>query len=103
MEKLNYKFGDDGVFYISFEDMLKRFDMLDRVRLFSGDDWYNSQLWTSVNVPWMATYLDNVKFVVDVTEPGVVVFVLSQVSLMCFKSSSFLQNHITNGYYGGKA
>lgn len=102
MEKLNYKFGDDGVFYISFEDMLKRFDMLDRVRLFSGDDWYNSQLWTSVNVPWMATYLDNVKFVVDVTEPGVVVFVLSQVSLVFFKSSNFLQIHIANGYYGKK-
>lgn len=100
MERLNYKFGDDGVFYISFEDMLKRFDMLDRVRLFSGDDWYNSQLWTSVNVPWMATYLDNVKFVVDVTEPGVVVFVLSQVSLVFFKRSNFLQTHITNGYYG---
>lgn len=81
MEKLNHKFGDDGVFYITFEDMLKRFDLLDRVRLFNGDDWYNSQLWTSVNVPWMSTYLDNIKFVVDVTEPGVVVFALSQVSL----------------------
>lgn len=102
MEKLNYKFGDDGVFYISFEDMLKRFDMLDRVRLFSGDDWYNSQLWTSVNVPWMATYLDNVKFVVDVTDPGVVVFVLSQVSLVFCKRANFLQSHITNGYYGEK-
>lgn len=82
MEKLKHKFGDDGVFYISFEDMLKRFDMLDRVRLFNGDDWYNSQVWTSVSVPWMASYLDNVKFVVDVTEPGVFIFALSQVSLV---------------------
>lgn len=82
MEKLKHKFGDDGVFYISFEDMLKRFNLLDRVRLFNGDDWYVSQSWTSVNVPWMATYLDNVKFVVDVTEPGTVVFALSQASLL---------------------
>ncbi|KAJ0116929.1 Calpain-9 [Diaporthe amygdali] len=79
MEKLKHKFGDDGVFYISFEDMLKRFNLLDRVRLFNGDDWYISQWWTSVTVPWMATYLDDSKFVVDVTEPGIVVFALSQL------------------------
>ncbi|KAL1853962.1 hypothetical protein Daus18300_011629 [Diaporthe australafricana] len=85
MEKLKHKFGDDGVFYISFEDMLKRFDLLDRVRLFNGDDWYVSQSWTSVNVPWMATYLDNVKFVVDVTEPGTVVFALSQLDDRFYK------------------
>lgn len=84
MEKLKHKFGDDGVFYISFEDMLKRFNLLDRVRLFNGDDWYISQWWTSVTVPWMATYLDDSKFVVDVTEPGIVVFALSQVSLVPF-------------------
>ncbi|KAH8765035.1 hypothetical protein F5883DRAFT_497474 [Diaporthe sp. PMI_573] len=85
MEKLKHQFGDDGVFYITFEDMLKRFDLLDRVRLFNGDEWYNSQLWTSVNVPWMSTYLDNVKFVVDVTEPGVVVFALSQLDDRFYK------------------
>ncbi|KAK7712000.1 hypothetical protein SLS64_005271 [Diaporthe eres] len=85
MEKLKHKFGDDGVFFISFEDMLKRFDLLDRVRLFNGDDWYNSQVWTSVNVPWMATYLDDVKFVVDITQPGVFVFALSQLDERYYK------------------
>ncbi|KAG6356919.1 hypothetical protein INS49_014794 [Diaporthe citri] len=85
MEKLKHKFGDDGVFWISFEDMLKRFDLLDRVRLFNGDDWYNSQVWTSVNVPWMATYLDDFKFVVDITQPGVFVFALSQLDERYYK------------------
>lgn len=99
MEKLKHKFGDDGVFFISFEDMLKRFDLLDRVRLFNGDDWYISQVWTSVNVPWMATYIDDVKFVVDITQPGVFVFALSQVSLVfhCFSSC---HNHISNATWG---
>ncbi|KAL2288831.1 hypothetical protein FJTKL_03485 [Diaporthe vaccinii] len=85
MEKLKHKFGDDGIFFISFEDMLKRFDLLDRVRLFNGDDWHNSQVWTSVNVPWMATYLDAVKFVVDITQPGVFVFALSQLDERYYK------------------
>lgn len=100
MEKLKHKFGDDGVFYISFEDMLKRFDLLDRVRLFSGDDWYNSQVWTSVSVPLMPTYLEKVKFVVDVTQPGVVVFALSQVSRKCLSYSDIRQNHISNPAHG---
>lgn len=98
METLKHKFGDDGVFYISLEDMLKRFDLLDRVRLFSGDDWYTSQVWTSVNVPWMATYLDNVKFVVDITEPGTFVFALSQVSLVSLGGSNFRQPTILMHY-----
>lgn len=80
IQKLAHQFGNDGVFYMTFEDMLKQFSLLSRDRLFSGDDWYHSQLWTSISIPWMATYLD-VKFSVEVTESGVVVFALSQVSL----------------------
>lgn len=100
MEKLKHKFGDDGIFFISFEDMLKRFDLLDRVRLFNGDDWYSSQLWTSVNVPWMATYLDDAKFIVDITQPGVFVFALSQVSLTCHCFPNFCHNHFSNATPG---
>lgn len=102
MEKLKHKFGDDGVFFISFEDMLKRFDLLDRVRLFNGDDWYNSQVWTSVNVPWMATYLDDVKFVVDITQPGVFVFALSQVSLTYHFFPKFCHKNISNETRGNQ-
>lgn len=83
LEKLKYKFDDDGVFWISFEDMLSRFDQLDRTRLF-GDDWNVVQQWTSLNVSWITGYIDT-KFVVEVTKPGPAVFVLSKLDERYFK------------------
>jgi hypothetical protein len=51
MQKLNHKFGDDGVFWISYGDLLRHYQHFDRTRLF-GPEWTVSQQWTSVNVPW---------------------------------------------------
>jgi len=77
MTKLNYRFGDDGQFWMSYDDMLKKFVHLDRTHLFD-DHWTVIEQWTSVNVSWATSSL-NIKFLVELTKPGPVVFVLSQV------------------------
>ncbi|KAL5117351.1 hypothetical protein ACEQ8H_004796 [Pleosporales sp. CAS-2024a] len=77
MQKLNHKFGDDGVFWISYKDLLRTYQHFDRTRLF-GPEWTVSQQWTSVNVPWSVDYLDT-KFKISLAKPGPVVIVLSQL------------------------
>ncbi|KAI9372456.1 hypothetical protein BJX61DRAFT_533953 [Aspergillus egyptiacus] len=83
MEKLNHKFGNDGVFWISYEDLLKKYQHLDRTRLF-GPEWTVTQQWTSLNIPWSADY-HRTKFKLNVTKSGPVVLVLSQLDTRYFK------------------
>jgi hypothetical protein len=77
MKKLDHKFGDDGLFWMSYDDLRKRFDLLDRTRLFDKN-WTVVQEWTSVSVAWVTGYL-NTKFVVEIKKKGPTVFVLCQV------------------------
>jgi hypothetical protein len=77
MQKLNHKFGDDGVFWIHYKDLLRHYQHFDRTRLF-GPEWTVSQQWTSVNVPWSVDYLDT-KFKINLAKSGPVVIVLSQL------------------------
>jgi len=86
MTKLDYKFGDDGIFWMTFEDVLSSFSKLSRTRLFDKS-WTVVQEWTSVNVAWVTGYLQK-KFVVDLKQSGIVVFVLSQVRGLV-KNASF--------------
>lgn len=65
-------------FWISYDDLLKKYQHFDRTRLF-GPEWSIAQQWTTVNVPWSADY-HSTKFMVNVTKAGPVVLVLSQVS-----------------------
>ena len=76
MQKLDHKFGDDGVFWISYADFLKHFPSINRVRLFDSS-WQIAQQWTSVNVPWTVDYLDT-KFQFKIDKNCPVVIVLSQ-------------------------
>lgn len=66
-------------FWISYDDLLKKYQHFDRTRLF-GPEWTITQQWTSLNVPWSADY-HTTKFKLNVTKPGPVILVLSQVSL----------------------
>jgi hypothetical protein len=77
MQKLNHRFGDDGVFWISYKDLLRHYQHFDRTRLF-GPEWTVSQQWTSVNVPWSVDYLDT-KFKIRLSRPSPVVIVLQQL------------------------
>lgn len=76
MKKLNHRFGDDGIFWISFKDFLKHFPSINRVRLFDSS-WQVAQQWTSVNVPWTVDYLDT-KFTLTIDKKCPVVIVLTQ-------------------------
>ncbi|PGH14291.1 hypothetical protein AJ79_03113 [Helicocarpus griseus UAMH5409] len=80
---LQHKFGNDGLFWISYEDFLQKYDHFDRTRLF-GEDWTVTQKWTSLQVPWTLEY-HKTKFVIEVTKEGPVVIVLSQLDDRYFK------------------
>ena len=77
MELLNHRFGDDGQFWISYEDVLREYSSFDRTRLF-GPDWQITQQWTTIDVPWSADY-NKTKFSVTLTKRSPVVIVLSQL------------------------
>lgn len=66
------------MFWISYKDLLRKYQSFDRTRLF-GADWNITQQWTMVDVPWTADYNDT-KFSITLTKKGPVVIVLSQVS-----------------------
>ncbi|KAI9666018.1 MAG: hypothetical protein M1821_003953 [Bathelium mastoideum] len=83
METLKHEFGDDGVFWISYQDLLKNFKDFDRTRLFD-DKWTVTQQWTSISVPWTLEYLET-KFKLEVTTAGPVVIVLSQLDDRYFR------------------
>ena len=79
MTKLDHRFGDDGAFWMSYEDLLKKYQTFDRTRLFS-DEWKVTQQWTSLEVPWSVDYHDTTfTFTLEKTAP--VVIVLSQVGI----------------------
>jgi hypothetical protein len=75
MHKLSHKFGDNGLFWMSYDDLLRNFKCLDRTRLFNKD-WTVVQQWTDINVSWVTSY-HNTKFLVEIKERGPTVFVFS--------------------------
>lgn len=74
---MNHTFGDDGVFWMSYQDMLSTFMYIHRTRLFD-DKWTVVQQWTSADVSWVTGFLQT-KFVVEVKKSGMVVIVLTQL------------------------
>ncbi len=77
MELLNHRFGNDGVFWISYEDLLKKYQHFDRTRIFDKE-WSVSQAWLGVDVGWSPEY-HSTRFQLTVKEKGPVVIVLSQL------------------------
>ncbi|CAF3479043.1 unnamed protein product [Fusarium graminearum] len=77
IKKLKHEFGDDGVFWMSFGDMLDNFKWMYRTRLFD-ERWTVAQQWLSISISWLTGYLKK-KFVIEVEEEGMVAIVLSQL------------------------
>jgi hypothetical protein len=76
--ELNHKFGNDSVFWISYKDLLRKYQHFDRTRLFMDcPDWRITQKWISVEVPWKAEFEQKFKLVLKTESP--IVLVLSQL------------------------
>ncbi|KAL8383223.1 hypothetical protein RB595_006800 [Gaeumannomyces hyphopodioides] len=82
-QELKHSFGSDSVFWITYDDMLRKFQHIDRTRLFREDGWRCSQRWIGVDVPWRAQWHE--KFHVRLTRDSPLVFVLSQLDDRYFK------------------
>lgn len=82
IKKLDYKFGNDGIFWMRYEDFLERFVQFWQTRLFTPD-WNVSQHWTTVRVPWSGDYNDT-SFEFVISEPTQTVIVLSQLDSRYF-------------------
>ncbi|KAK9414098.1 putative Calpain catalytic domain-containing protein [Seiridium unicorne] len=82
-EELNHTFGNDSVFWIRYEDLLRKFQHFDRTRLFRDADWRCCQRWIGVEVPWKPQY--NEKFHFTLTKESPLVLVLSQLDNRYYK------------------
>ncbi|KAK2786281.1 hypothetical protein FQN52_007872 [Onygenales sp. PD_12] len=83
MQLLGHKFGNDGMFWISYDDFLRKYEHLDRTRLF-GEDWKVTQKWTTLQVPWTIEY-HRTKFIIEVANESPVVIILSQLDDRYFR------------------
>jgi hypothetical protein len=82
-EELGHTFGSDSVFWISYEDLLRKYQHFDRTRLFRDPDWRCSQRWMGVDVPWKPQF--NEKLHIKLTRESPLVLVLSQLDNRYFK------------------
>lgn len=82
-EELGHTFGSDSTFWISYEDLLRKYQHFDRTRLFRDHDWRSCQRWIGVEVPWKPQY--NEKFHIKLAKESPLVLVLSQLDTRYFK------------------
>lgn len=109
IKALGHTFGNDGIFWIRYEDVLKKYDVIWRTRLFS-QDWKVIQQWTNIvsygppfilevvlivnskAIPWAGTQYTDTKFEVAITETTPTVIVLSKLDERYFQG-------LTGQYY----
>ncbi|KAI1261950.1 cysteine proteinase [Xylariaceae sp. FL1019] len=82
-EELGHQFGNDSVFWIRYEDMIEKYQHFDRTRLFRDADWYSSQRWIGVEVPWKPQW--NEKFHIKLTKESPLVLTLQQLDTRYYK------------------
>ncbi|CAM1505117.1 Fc.00g107540.m01.CDS01 [Cosmosporella sp. VM-42] len=82
-EELDHKFGSDSVFWIPYEDLIRKYSHFDRTRLFRDPEWRSCQRWIGVDVPWKAEYHE--KFQIKLSKDSPLVLVLSQLDGRYFK------------------
>ncbi|KXH59450.1 calpain family cysteine protease [Colletotrichum salicis] len=83
LQKLKHTFGDDGAFWISYHDLLKKYNIFDVTRLF-GPEWKVTSIWTTLSVPWTLDYHETY-FAFTISKSGPVVIVLAQLDDRYFR------------------
>lgn len=78
LQRLEHKFGDDGVFWMRYRDFLNNFKYVDRTRVFD-DSWFTSQAWAAVQVPFYNLEYQQTKFTIEAPEDTETVITLSQL------------------------
>ncbi|KAB8291634.1 hypothetical protein EYC80_006434 [Monilinia laxa] len=82
--ELNHKFGNDSVFWISYQDLLRKYQHFERTRLFmDSPDWRLTQEWISVEVPWRSEFEQ--KFMIILKKESPIVLVMSQLDYRYFE------------------
>jgi hypothetical protein len=84
LTRLNHRFDDDGIFWMTYKDMLSKYKYIDRTRIF-GSEWHVAQQWMSVQVPWSTLDYQTNYFSIEVPEDTDAVIVLSQLDDRYFK------------------
>lgn len=82
-EELGHKFGSDSVFWISYEDMIDKYTLIDRTRLFRDPDWRCCQRWIGADVPWKPDYHE--KFQIKLKQDSPLILKLTQLDDRYFK------------------
>jgi hypothetical protein len=83
IKDLGHTFGNDGVFWIPYHQLLRKYHVIWRIRLF-GPEWKVTQQWTSLAIPWAGQYQDT-KFEVIIAKTAPTVLVLSQLDDRYFR------------------
>ncbi|TGO63012.1 hypothetical protein BOTNAR_0106g00080 [Botryotinia narcissicola] len=85
LHALNHKFGNEGIFWMPYEDFLDLYDEIWRTRIFHCDwfNWHVAQHWTTVNVSWSDDY-NETSFHFTIPVPTTTVIVLSQLDTRYF-------------------
>jgi len=84
LQRVGHKFGDDGIFWMSYNDFLQTYKHLNRTRIFD-DSWYTAQKWATMQVPFNTLDYQQIKFLINVPEDTETVIVLSQLDTRYFQ------------------
>ncbi|KAL0764066.1 hypothetical protein CaCOL14_013393 [Colletotrichum acutatum] len=82
-EELGHHPGNDSVFWINYDDFLRKFQHIDRTKLFRDPAWRCAQRWIGVEVPWKSQF--NEKFQVKLSKDGPLVLVMTQLDTRYLK------------------
>lgn len=80
--ELGHQFGQDSVFWITYEDLIRKFTQFDRTRLFRDPEWRCCQRYAGCEVPWKPQWEE--KFIFSLTKDSPLVLVLNQLDYRYF-------------------
>ncbi|KAF0718530.1 Aste57867_1632 [Aphanomyces stellatus] len=83
MAALDHKFGDDGAFWMQYEDFVDEFTQIDRTRLYDAS-WYVNQEWMEFHSSWPSKWSEGL-FTFELTKAGPVNVVLAKVDERVFQ------------------